>query len=104
MSNAKNHNTTINQLAQRYADGEMDRSTYQALRAELLEKLVLSPRHKPINDAAQTESKTQPITEPIPATKAEPEPQEELPLARILITAAVLLLVFIGTIYLFFLL
>lgn len=99
MSDSKNR-TTLNQLAQRYADGEMDRSTYQALRAELLDELVLTPRHKPVSEALPTESETQST----PRANDEPEPQEALPLARILITASVLLLVFIGAVYLFFLL
>ncbi|PWI34086.1 hypothetical protein DI392_07795 [Vibrio albus] len=113
MSSTSSH-TTLNQLAQRYANGELDRATYLALRAELLEKLVRMQKNPQTEKPWQTGKHTK-KTEPVKLEKpgnihhdslleSSPDPQEELPLARILITASLLLLLFISAVYLYFML
>ncbi|WED22935.1 hypothetical protein L3Q72_05955 [Vibrio sp. JC009] len=105
MSNT--NRTSINQLAQQYADGELDRARYLELRTETLEKLVTdrTNREKPAVSDKFTPPETKPtlrepgISQP---EKPEPIPQDSIPFIRIAIVAFILLLSFILGIYLFF--
>jgi hypothetical protein len=113
MSSTSSH-TTLNQLAQHYANGELDRATYLALRAELLEKLVRMQKKPHTDKPRQTRENTKKREsvnsgestgirqDSLPVSSSDP--QEELPLARILITASLLLLLFISVVYLYFML